>query len=62
MLNILEKGIILFITANLLISKSIKNKVNRNGKKKKKKTNLKKKNIFLKIIFFFLLLKLFLKI
>jgi len=37
MLNILEKGIILFITANLLISKSIKNKVNRNGKKKKKK-------------------------
>jgi len=58
MLNILEKGIILFITANLLISKSIKNKVNRNGKKKKKKKKKKAflliKSILLKIRFFIL--------
>jgi len=54
MLNILEKGIILFITANLLISKSIKNKVNRNDKKKKKKAFLLIKSILLKIRFFIL--------
>jgi len=62
MLNILEKGIILFITANLLISKSIKNKVNRNGKKKKKKAFLLIKSILLKIRFFILSWHLILKI
>jgi len=40
MLNILEKGIILFITANLLISKSKKKKKNKKKKKKKKKKSI----------------------